>query len=832
MIFTAIGAAIGIIGSFFGGLGAIGTFALNIGASIGLSYVAQALAGKPKQASQIAGQASHFSVQTTVARAGNVPRSFNVGYSATAGSLVYMNDWGNSGQTPNAYHTDVIALGDLPGDSLAGVWVGAQKCSLGPTAHPDFGYPLVEYNKNGADHLWVKFYDGTQTTADAFLVNKVSSADRPYNSTRVGVGCPYAIVTALVDDTLFTSVPTGQVKFELNGIKLYDPTKDGTNGGSGSHRWSNPTTWGGDGDNLPAVQAYNIMRGLTFGGTWFYGLQGMTAARLPTANWIDQINKCRAGVAIDGGTEPQYRTGGQVNVNAPISDVLEALMTGCQGKISETGGFYSIHLGAPDEAASASITDDVILSSEEQSFAPFFGLADSINGIAATYPSPADGWNTKSAPALYNPDYEARDGGRRLLASPSLDFVPYDGQAQRLQKSGLLEARRERRHSLSLPPEYWPLEPGDVISWTSVRNGYDAKLFRVDGIIDKANLDVTINITEVDPADYDWDPAADFTPVTSGPTSFPRPAPQGVIDWDVQPVTIRDADGFPRRAGLDWTWDNTLAGVIGIRYELRLKSDQSFAASDSTDRFSEGAWLTSQSLLPNTRYQARIQYIPSAPRDMLWSDWRDVTTLDVRFTANDLDQAFVRYTATLNGALDNVVRALDILANNASEQDLANANEFKTTRDILTRQVGELKVSITETAAIAEGIDGRLTGVVFNKIDNNGFVSGTINYNDGRQAPFTILATSILAAHPSINGGDPVPFFLIDGTVDGQAAVTLNGALHGDLSITARSLEVENLAAIKADFGDARFKGKASGGPTGNLDLDFSGGNIVLWADE
>ena len=88
-------------------------------------------------------------------------------------------------------------------------------------------------------------------------------------------------------------------KFALSGIPLYDPTQDDTNGGSGSHRYSDPTTWGGDGDQLPAVQAYNLLRGIRYKGAWLYGLQAMTGqARLPAANWNAQINKCRAGTVV------------------------------------------------------------------------------------------------------------------------------------------------------------------------------------------------------------------------------------------------------------------------------------------------------------------------------------------------------------------------------------------------------------------------------------------------------------------------------------------------------------------------------------------------------
>lgn len=688
-IFTAIASAVGAISSFIGGLGAIGSFLLKTAVGIGLNLLAQAIAGKPKEQT--------FAINGSLQSGGDLARSFILGKTATAGSLVWVNTWGQDGETPNAYLTQVIALSDMPVASLDEVWVNGEKVTLLATTGGG-GQPVQEYRRDGSDYLWVKFYDGTQTTADAFLTGNVSNGQRTWESTRVGNGVAYAIVTARVTKNLFSGIPS--FKFVLSGLKLYDPSKDSTVGGSGSHRYDTPSTWGGDGDHLPAVQAYNLLRGLKYDGKWFYGLQGVGAARLPAANWIAQIEKCRTGNT--------YRAGGEVNVDAPLSTALEAVLTACQGRISEVGGVYSIFVGEPDSAV-ASFTDGDIMSTEEQSFTPFFGLADTINGIAATYPSPEDGWSGKSAPPLYRTDLEALAGNRRLMADVSLTFVPYPEQVQRLMKSALAEGQRARRHTLVLPPQFWPYAvPGAIFAWTSVRNGYVGKLFRIDGVADRANLDVMVDITEVDPADFDWDSETDYQEPVDGAVGPMRPTPQPIVDWSASADSVKDDDGVNRRPAIRLAWDNTagvIDDVVGIEFEVRLATSLETIYGGRTDQPESGALLISQGLLPLTQYEVRGRYIPGGDRPVLWSGWLLVTTLDIRITdvtayLSGVGQDVYATLQQIRAELDDTRARMEVIAAGSADATGASVDLHTVSRrfqNATAVAMQEMSASITET---------------------------------------------------------------------------------------------------------------------------------------
>ncbi|MBP0439578.1 phage tail protein [Tianweitania sediminis] len=715
-IFSGIAAAIGGVFSAVSGFiasSAIGAFVLQTAAGIGLNLLAKAIAGKPQEA--------QFSVQGKLQSGGDLPRSFILGFGATAGSLVYVNTWGEENKTPNAYLTQVIALSDLPVSGLAELWVNGEKVTIDwSNGTYEQGFPVLEYRTDETNnHLWVRFYDGNQAGPDTFLVNRVSSAERPWGSSRVGRGVAYAVVTAQINEELFSGFP--QFKFVLNGVKLYDPSRDSTRGGSGSHRLGTPSTWGGDGDHLPAVQAYNLLLGLTYNAAWFYGLQSVAAARLPVADWIAQINKCRAPIAGPYGSEPTYRTGGEIQVAAPLADAIEAVLTGAQGRLAEIGGTYKIHVGAPD-APVASIDDGVILSTEPQSFSPFFGLADTINGVAATYPEPAEGWVPKPAPALYRADLEARDGNRRLMADVSLDLVPYPGQVQRLMKSALEEAQRARRHTIVLPPEYGVLEPGvDTIAWTSPRNGYITKHFRVDGVADRANLDVMVDLTEVDPNDYDWNQNTDYRTPVNGPVGPIRPAPQIIVDWYAEGAVLYDESGIARRAAIKLSWDGEQPDVAAVVFEVRLAATEEVIYRGRTDNPAAGSILISQNLLPLTAYGVRGRYEPRSSRPTLWSGWLPVTTPDIRLTDRDvylpgmleeIQQHILRMTEfATTGSRAAIERIRQLMLDEENEAS-SNFIDRKVIREEVELKIEDTRAFVGESIILAIGPDGVITAVL------------------------------------------------------------------------------------------------------------------------
>jgi hypothetical protein len=604
-IFTALSSAFTGLGAWFAGLGVFGKAFLKIGLGLIINKAAASLAGKPKQ--------TPFGVVGKIQRGADIPQSFILGKYATAGSFEWGEEFGSAGGTPNAYFVQVIELSNLPVNGLDGVWIdGERQTIISGEDHSDFGSPILEKRVGSTDYAWVKFYDGNQTTADPWLSTAFTTGDWALDSNFIGLGNAYAIVVTRFNQDLFNGYANWL--FEIDGVPLLDPTTSSV---------------GGDGDYDPTVQVYNLLKGFEYNGDWFYGGQKIQLSQLPTSHFAFQQAK----------TQPDFQSGLEVAVNAEIASTIEEILAAAGGRISETGGVYKTLMVSPD-APVMSFTDDDIITTEEQSFTPFYGLADAINGISAVYPSPSQGWATETAPPLFDSDFEEEDDGRRLLADVQFPAVTDDEQVQRLMAIALKEARRARRHTITFPPRFWVIDSGDTISWSSDRNGYTNKEFRVDGVLDLVNGDVLLDITEIDSTDYSWNRATDYTPIDPSPVVWPDPPIQAVGNFGATQSVLTTDGGSNRISAIAVSWDNSvLDDLFAIRIQVQRTSDDSVVFDKQILEVSEGIYPVSENIVGGTEYRVRAKFVPYTNRQTSWTGYITLTTTDVRLGLDGLDSS-------------------------------------------------------------------------------------------------------------------------------------------------------------------------------------------------
>lgn len=615
-VFAAIGAiASGIAGAFAAG-GFFTTLFGRLLLVVALSALQRALMPKPREPG----------IKTKVTQTGGTnPQAFPLLKYATAGTHACPPmSHGSVGKTPNAYLTYVIVLSDVPGATLSRYMINGQYVTLGGTPHADYGLPVTG---DLSGFAWIKVYTGNQTAADSYLLSRYGSyPQRPWQSDMIGRGLVYAICTFRYNREKFPSLP--RVRFEMNGIPLYDPRKDSTVGGSGPHRWNDKSTW--EPSVNPEVGAYNILRGVGFPDGSVYG-GNFPAEDIPLATWFAAMNECDLIVTNGTGTEPQFRAGLEVSVDEEPADMLGELLKACAGNIAEVGGLWKTRVGPPGTPVYL-FTDADVVSSSPQDFQPFPNMAGSYNGAHATYPDPEKGWEPSESEPYYNATHEAADRDFRLTADLNMVACPYPSQVRRLQYAYVEEERRFRRHEHTLPPDAAILEPLDATAWTSAWNTYSSKVFEVDQVAEDVRTGLQrVMLKERDAADFVYPglPAPD--PISNLPVV---PAAQVVPNFAVVATYVPDATGAPRRPALSLTWEPDLDDVIGIIYEVRIQSTGSIVLRGSTQDVAAGVLYLSEGILPSITYEVRVR--PVVDRTWDWTAWTAATTPAALITAPDI----------------------------------------------------------------------------------------------------------------------------------------------------------------------------------------------------
>lgn len=772
---------------------------------------------------------------------GDNPLAFIFGRYATGGQLEYAGTWGNDGETPNAFFTRVISLSDLPITALTGIFVGGERGTLGVSPHPSYGYPVTQYRQGSKDHLWVKFYDGTQTTVDPFLLATFGGdSTRPWTSAMIGRGVAYAIVTARINRELFSGLP--DYTFEVQGAKLYDVRLDSTAGGVGPQRLNDPSTWAYT--ENPIVAVYNLLLGIYYDGDWVYGPQGTTQSQLPYANWSAQMDKCDVLVALQGGgTEKRFRFGLEILVNDEPEATIGELLKACQGRMTEVGGFYKVLVAEPD-APVLSITDEAIVISEGQTYEPFPGLEDTYNGVTATYPEPAESWTMKEAPARYDDQLELEDGGQRLPFGTEYKAVPFAIQVQRNMEASLLESRRFRKHSFTGLSEWWEYEPLDTFEWTSARNGYTNKLFLITALDDLPTANQLVGSQEVDPTDFSgWTPddqiEFEVTPIVTN-----RPPAQPMTGWNVSPYVLIDTDAEARRPGIMIEYDGGLDDVRAVKVQVAYPPDIGAPVPFFEGEYpydpaivNPANYIVANSILPDQDYVVRGIFVPYSGRLTDWSPWLAVHTPDVKMGSKDitidlteLGEEIAQQLNWIKAGVRSTLEAFKRIGTIIEESDLDNYNLRAQLHREIEVELGIMRAGFIEVIEVAVGPGSAIATAIQSLYAAMGGNTAEVNIRwEAVAAPSGYAARYAIQA--AVNDGTfrSATFFM---DVPANPASPTRIVLDANQTLFTDSSGSTPLPAVVIEGGELKFVGARAGrisDVTGTeMIIDFDGKEIYM----
>lgn len=351
-------------------------------------------------------------------------------------------------------------------------------------------------------------------TVDTYL-NSVKPTE--WDSSHRLRGCAYMVVTLDLEDPRFQGGPPNLL-CKVKGKKLYDPRLDSTNGGSGAHRYTDPSTWAWS-DN-PALCVRD----------WITGDYGMASANADVLDefTIAAANACDVGITTDTGgvtaSDVTYRCNGVATTEEGRDAVLGRLADSMAG-FAIYGAQWQILAGAWT-APVMDLTDDD-LDGQIEVIQAGAGIDELFNGVRGTYVAAETASPTDFEPYA-NSTFVTADG-EALWQDVALAFTNSKPHCANIAR--VLTERGRNSQVIQYPAKLraWPLQIGDRVTVTSTEYGFSAKTYRVTDWQFGLLAPVTLALQE-DAADaYDLVDAVEADPTPN--TNLPSP-------WLVETVAL------------------------------------------------------------------------------------------------------------------------------------------------------------------------------------------------------------------------------------------------------------------------------------------------------
>ena len=278
-----------------------------------------------------------------------------------------------------------------------------------------------------------------------------------------------------------TKMPEGvpsRVCDVVKGSPVYDPRKDSTQGGSGTHRANDNTTWTYtdlDSNSIEigrnnALQMLRYLLGWYNNGVLTDG-RGIDPADIDYANWITAANTCES---------QRYYTDCILSTGDTHTNNEAIIANGAQGILIDAGGLWSYFPAYNDTASIAvALSQDDIISGIQWN--PQASMSTAYNQVGGNFidPSTTSLYVAQPYPTIIDSTYLSTDGGypKRL----TLDFqnVQDPALAQKLARIALNKTRVTGTFQATFNYKALQARTYDCVTLTFPNLGWTNQLFRV-----------------------------------------------------------------------------------------------------------------------------------------------------------------------------------------------------------------------------------------------------------------------------------------------------------------------------------------------------------------
>ena len=354
--------------------------------------------------------------------------------------------------------------------------------------------------------------------ADSYLLSEFPST---WTSSHRSDGASYLACTLVYDQDAFPSgIPN--VSAIVRGRRVYDPRLDSTNGGSGSHRYTDPTTW--EWSRNPALIARDYLKTEL----------GCDDSEIDDATVIAAANACDEWVQVSpsmtsgdyfesGGGKYQlrYTFDGALASTADRLSNLESILMAMVGSAVYSAGKWELQAGVWEAPTTLALDDDdlgggqVVVQARQ-------ARRDLINGVRGNYMHP-DKWVVDDFPPYTSSTFVTEDGGAVSIRQIDLPMIRCPYRAQRVAKLMMFQSRQALTMTATWNLGAYEITPTKMVDLTIERYGWTGKDFKCMNRVYDPMGGVELTFKEEAAAIYDWDYNEAIDPDPAPNTLLPDP---------------------------------------------------------------------------------------------------------------------------------------------------------------------------------------------------------------------------------------------------------------------------------------------------------------------
>jgi hypothetical protein len=330
-----------------------------------------------------------------------------------------------------------------------------------------------------AANMWIWKYLGTSSqAADSDMVSAFGPI---WTSSHQLKGCAYVHIKMQRSDVAYPQGAPQNVTALISGARLYDPRLDTTNGGSGTHRAADPSTWAYSANPALALRWF-ITGGSVHNDVTsrliMYGMRE-SDSRLADAYTIAAANRCDENItgasSTPDGDQLRYTLGLECSTGEPRRQILEAMLATMAGAAVYVKGTWRIYAGGSDTPAvtftDANIFGDIEVNDTTEHTQRY-------NAVACVFRDSLNSYIEQTTIHRLNSSYETQDNSERIPTEIDLRGCTDRYRAQRLCEIYMRKSRAMRTISFRGDLTLLDLAPNETFDLTFAPLGWTNYLFR------------------------------------------------------------------------------------------------------------------------------------------------------------------------------------------------------------------------------------------------------------------------------------------------------------------------------------------------------------------